>query len=139
MQGDKIYLSSDILGGVAFDKVEESKLVKEMAKTINGKGSSVVVGNQEKVYPVLKFGAIVDKSIGKSSIIFTARGINVDEIFTGLSTQPTIVDYSKISLENGYLNLDGKTYKNSNFNLELLFEIIQDLTAMVKVKKQIVL
>ena len=156
MQGDKIYISSDILGGAAFDKAEESKLVKEMAKAINAKVSSVVVGNKEKVYPVLKFGtgkqlykdffkkkkytqnyrsilvgAIVDKSIGKSSIVFTARGMLVEEILTGLNVTPAIIDYSKISLEDGYLNLDGKPYKNSNLNLELLYEIIQDLNAMV--------
>lgn len=158
-EADKIYLSSEILGGAAFEKAEESKLVKNMAKYINEKIAPVILGNKEDVYVVLKFGigkqrykdffqkkkyvstyrsvlvgAIVDKSFGKSNLIFTSRGIILEEMFTGLTICPAEIKYADITCDNGGLNLGGKIYKNKNLNIELLYEIIQELTAMKKEK-----
>ena len=154
---DRIYLSADILGGAAFEKAEESRLVKEMAKCINDKILSAIEGDKEKVYPVLKFGAgkqlfksqfkskkyihayrpilvgaIVDKNIGRNGLVFTARGLFVEEAFTGLQNNPEIVEYSSITCEDGFLSIGNKKYKNKNLNLSALYGIIQELSAMVK-------
>lgn len=154
---DKIFLSADILGGAAFEKAEESKLVKEMAKCINDKVLSAIEGDRSKVYPVLKFGegrhlfksqfmrkkflhtyrsilvgAIVDKNIGHNGIVFTSRGLFVEEAFTGLTASPELIDYSTVTCEDGYLYLGNKKYKNKDLNIGILYGIIQDLSAMAQ-------
>lgn len=161
IETEKIYLSSELLGGAAFEKAEESKLIKEMAKSISGKIQQAIMESKENVYPVLKFGigkekftnlfkekkyyrdyrsfivgGLFEKSKARNELVFTTKGLMYITSGAFWARKPAIVEYDKIKIEDNALDINGNKYKNKSLNLKVVFDIIQDLNLICKTQKK---
>lgn len=153
--GKEIYLSSELLGGDAFERAQKAARARKISKEIDKcakdivlleKYSSIItkyhIGNnsfrtyfQKKKYVRTNdiVAVIKNKSIGSYDLIFTIDGIIVDKSFTRFDENPSIIPYSKVTNENNELKFAEYEYKNMKkaVNTEVLYKLTQSLAEIV--------
>lgn len=157
LESDVIYLSSDLLGGKAFELKEISDRVRKMAKVIYKAKDDIGI-EKDKPKIIIKHhdetnslktylkkrkyvkeisnkivAVIPDKTfgIGRFDLIFTTDGIIVDRALTMFSEKPAIIAYDKIVYENDKLYIGEELYKNTEVNAGELYNLIQMLSEIV--------
>lgn len=153
--GNKIYFSSELLGGAAFENAQIIAVAKKMHKCIEDNIQKVIPETKkQKTHfytrwnKLLKgdfrdyvrkkhfskekgneiIAALVDNSLGirNTDLVFTTDGLFCDKAFT----TPVIVAYNQIELDNNKLKIGDEKYKNKEVNLIALSDLIQELAEM---------
>lgn len=156
---EHVYLSSEILGGRAFQQKEMLSRARKMARCIEqtietiilpGKNINVLTrtatGDALRDYLSIRkyakdldyrsVAVIEDKSFGgKKDLIFTIDGIIIDKAFTRFDKNLNIIPYSDVTKDNNGLKIGNDVYKNKAVATESLFDLIQKLSEMVAEKQ----
>ena len=154
--GNKIYLSSELLGGDAFERAQKAARARKISKEIDHYAKEIVLlekyaniitkyhlgNNSFRAYFKKKkyvrnnnyiVAVIQNKSIGSFDLIFTIDGIIIDKSFTRFDENPNVIPYSQVSNENNELRLAEYEYKNKKkaVDTEVLYKLTQSLAEIV--------
>lgn len=158
--GDNIrYLSSDLLGGKAFELKEISDCVRMMAKAIKEElgdavtkdKATIIIRNYDEKKSLKgyltkrkyvkeisnKIVAVIRDDtfgLGRFDLIFTVDGVIVDKTLTRFDENPDIIAYKEIQYIDGELYIKEDLYKNTGVNAGELYNLIQRLSEIAAEK-----
>lgn len=154
----KVYFSSELLGGMAFERTKTLTLAKTMANCVVSKIEEIITDSNSKTHFYVKwdnratanykkylerkkkynsrelndsiYAILCNDAAGGRDLIFTVDGIIFDRIFTKILSKTAYNDV-EISDDRKILKIGDNEYKNNNININALYELIQDLSEIV--------
>lgn len=158
----KVYFTSDMMGGDAFETAEVISVSKRMSDLIdnslnalyknvkspkvkiytrwnrltNGDFGSYFSKGRKKYFTSNKdfkttiFAVFEDKSISNVDLIFTTEGVFLDKALTAFNESPLVALYNEVDFKNGKLYLEKDTYSHKDINMNQLYDLIQQLSAV---------
>ncbi len=154
----KVYFSSELLGGYAFERAKTLTLAKEMANCVLMKIGEIITDSKPKSHFYVKwdnnsvsnynkylerkkkyntsnlkdsiYAILCNDIAGGRDLIFTVDGIIFDKTLSKLilTTKYNEVD---LSCDRKILKIGNNDYKNDNINIDALFKLIQELSEIV--------
>lgn len=147
----KVYFSSELLGGMAFERAKTLTLAKEMANCVISKIEEIITDSKSKTHFYVKwdnrfvvnynkylerkkkydknsiYAILCNDVAGGRDLIFTVDGIIFDRTFSKIISN---IAYNMVEItdDRKMLKLGNNDYKNNNINIDALYQLIQELS-----------